>query len=81
MVKNAAANAKDARDTGSIPKLRRFLGIGNDNPLRYSCLENSMDRGAWWTTVLEAARSQTRPNINEYVQYSCLENPMDGGAW
>ena len=80
MVKNAAANAKDARDTGSIPKLRRFLGIGNDNPLRYSCLENSMDRGAWWTTVLEAAKSQTRLNISESVQYSCLENPMGGGA-
>ena len=80
MVKNAAASAKDARDMGSIPKLRRFLGIGNDNPLRYSCLENSMDRGAWWTTVLEAAKSQTRLNISESVQYSCLENPMGGGA-
>ena len=69
MVKNPAANAKDARDTGLIPKLRRYLGIGNDNPLRYSCLENYMDRGAWWATVLEATKSQTWLNINESVQF------------
>ena len=69
MVKNPAANAKDARNTGSIPKLRRPFGIGNDNPLQYSCLENSMDRGAWWATVLEATKSQTWLNINESVKF------------
>ena len=36
---------------GSIPVLGRHTGGGNDNPLHYSCLENSMDRGAWWATV------------------------------
>ena len=36
---------------GSIPGLGRSPGVGNGNPLQYSCLENSMDRGAWWATV------------------------------
>ena len=54
MVKNLPANAGDARDTGSIP------GVGNGNPFQYSCLENSMDRGAWWATAHEVTKSQTR---------------------
>ena len=48
VVKNLPANAGDIRDMGSIPKLRRSPGVGNGNPLQYSCLENPMDRGAWW---------------------------------
>ena len=47
MVKNLPAYARDTRDEGSIPGLGRSAGIGNGNPLQYSCLENSMDRGAW----------------------------------
>ena len=47
LVKNLPANAGDARDKSSIPGSRRSPGIGNGNPLRYSCLENSMGRGAW----------------------------------
>ena len=50
MVKNLPANARDA---GLIPGSRRPLGEGNSNPLQYSCLENPMDKGAWWTTVHE----------------------------
>ena len=42
----------EAGDPGSIPGLRRFPGGGHGNSLQYSCLENSMDRGAWWATVL-----------------------------
>ena len=49
-VKNLPSNAGDDM-TGSIPGLRRFPGGGNGNPLRYSCLENPMDREAWWATV------------------------------
>ena len=49
VVKNPAANAGDARDAGSIPELGRPSRVGSDNPLQYSCLENSTDRGAWWT--------------------------------
>ena len=48
VVKNLPANA---RDTGSIPALGRSPGGRYGNPLQCSCLENSMDRGAWWTTV------------------------------
>ena len=47
-VRNLSANAGDS---GSIPGLGRSLGEGNGNPLQYSCLENPMDRGAWWATV------------------------------
>ena len=47
-------------DLGSIPGLGRSPGEGNSNPLQYSCLENSMDRGAWWATVHGIAKSQTR---------------------
>ena len=47
MVKNPSASAGDARDLGLIPGLGRSPGGGHGNPLQYSCLENSMDRGAW----------------------------------
>ena len=46
MVKNPPVNVGDARDANLIPGLRRSPGVGNDNPLQYSCLENSMDKGA-----------------------------------
>ena len=51
---------KGARDTGSIPGSGRSPGEGNGNLLQYSCLENSMDRGAWWATVHGVTKSQTR---------------------
>ena len=46
-------------DLGSIPGLGRSPGEGNGNPLQCSCLENSMDRGAWWAIVLGVTKSQT----------------------
>ena len=52
-------SACNARDLGSIPGSGRSPGEGNSNPLQYSYLENSMDRGAWWTTVHGISRSQT----------------------
>ena len=60
MVKNLCANAGDIRDVGSIPGLRRSPGGGYGSPLQYSCLENPMDRGAWWATVRGVAESLTR---------------------
>ena len=51
VVKNPPDNAGDLRDTDLIPGLGRSPGEGNGNPLQYSCLENHMDRGAWWATV------------------------------
>ena len=59
-VKNLPANAGDIRDVGSIPGLGRSPGEGNGNPLQYSCLENPMDRGAWWATVHRTAKSRTQ---------------------
>ena len=47
-------------DAGSIPGWRRSPGEGNGNPLQYSCLENPMDRGAWWAAVDRVTKSQTR---------------------
>ena len=57
VVKNPPANAADARDMGLIPGLGRSLGGGNGNPLQYSCLKTSMDRGAWWAIVHAVAKS------------------------
>ena len=59
VVKNPPVNAGDARGMGSIPGLGRSLGGGNGNPLQYSCLENSMDRGAWQATVYGVTKSWT----------------------
>ena len=68
---------------------------GNGNPLQYSCLENPMDRGAWWAAVHGIAKSWTQ--LSDFIftfhfsctgegngnplQCSCLENPRDGEAW
>ena len=51
VVKNPPPNAGDIRDAGLIPGLGRSLEGGHGNPFQYSCLENPMDRGAWWATV------------------------------
>ena len=51
MVKNSPANAGNIRDAGSVPGLGRSPGEENGNLLQYFCLDNPMDRGAWWTTV------------------------------
>ena len=56
VVKNPPANAGDK---GLIPGSGRFPGVGNGNPLQYSCLENSRDRGAWQVTVHVVTQSQT----------------------
>ena len=51
VVRNPPANAEEARDSSSTPVLGRSPGVGDGNPLLYSCLENPMDREAWWATV------------------------------
>ena len=47
-------------DPGSIPELGRSSGDGNGNPFQYPCLENLMDRGAWWAAVHGVAKSRAR---------------------
>ena len=60
MVKNLTANAGDIRVMGLIPGSGRSPGGVHDNPLQYFCLENPMDRGAWWATVHKVAKSRTQ---------------------
>ena len=59
MVKNPSAKARDIREVGSLPGWGRSPRGWNDNLLQYSCLENSMGRGAWWATVHGVAKSWT----------------------
>ena len=60
MVKNLPPNAEDARDVSSIPGSGRSPGGGHGHPLQYSCLENPLDRGAWWAIVYGVAKKRTR---------------------
>ena len=56
----AGSDGKESASSAGDPRLGRPPGEGNGNPLQYLCLENSMDRGAWWVTVHGVAKSQTR---------------------
>ena len=60
LVKNLPANTGDRRDMCLFPGSGRYPKGGNGNPLQYSCLENSMDRGAWQATVHGVTKSRTR---------------------
>ena len=59
VVEYPSVNAGDIRDSGLVPRMGRSLGGGHGNPLQYSCLENPMDRGAWWATVHGITKSRT----------------------
>ena len=59
MIKNLPANAGDVRDMESFPGLVRSPGVGNGNPLQYSCLENPMDRETCWDIVHRVTKRQT----------------------
>ena len=65
------ASACKAGDLGSIPGLGRSPGEGNGNPLQYSCLENPMDGGAWYTTVHGIAKSQTQLSDLNFTFSTC----------
>ena len=64
VVKNPPANAGDTGDVGSIPGSGRSPRGGDGNPLQYSCLENSMDRRAWWSAVHGITKSQMRLSMH-----------------
>ena len=81
MVKNLCAMQVDL---GSIPESARSPDEENGNPLQYSCLENSRDRGAWRATVHGVTKSPTQLSDFTFLslfQYCCLGNPTDRGAW
>ena len=60
VVKNPPANAGDIRDADSIPGWGRSLGGGHGNSFQYCCLENAMNRGAWWATVHKVTKRWTQ---------------------
>ena len=64
VVKDTPANSGDIREAASIPGLRRSPGGRHGNPLQYSCLENPMDREAWWTMVYRVAKNWTQLSMS-----------------
>ena len=80
MVKNLSANAGDIRDEGSVPGLGRPPGGGHSNPLQYSCLENPLDRGTWWTTVHTVTKSWTRlQRLSTHAHREGVKEALGGG--
>ena len=71
MVKNMPANAGDAEDTGSIPGSGRSPGVGNGNPIQYSSLENSMDRGTWRAAVHGDADADMSEQLSTFT-HGCM---------
>ena len=74
VVKNPPANTGGMRDMGSIPGSGRSPEGGHDDPLQDSCLENPLDRGAWWATVHRVAKSRTglkRPSSSGSTKVVC----------
>ena len=71
-VKNLLASARDAGGLGLIPGWGSSPGEGNGNKLQYSCLENPMDRGAWWATVRGVTKSRTRLNTHTADRYKVV---------
>ena len=69
MAKNPPANPGDAGDVGSIPESGRSPEGGNGNPLQYYCLENPMDRGAWWDTVHGVAKESDTAERLSMIQH------------
>ena len=76
LVKNPPASTGDVRDMGSVPRLGRSSEEGNGNPLRYSYLENPMDRGAWRCTVHRVAKSWTRLRTHIAVEVHVRLTPF-----
>ena len=64
-------SACNVGDLGSIPGSGRFPGRGHGNPLQYSCLENPMDRGAWWATVHGSTESDTTEHFHMQLFSQC----------
>ena len=81
VVKNPPADAGDARDEDLIPRSGGSTEEGNGNPLQYSCLENPMDRGAWWPTVHGGHKeSDTTEQAHMHTHTSLYITLIEGGA-
>ena len=78
-VSDSKESAFSAGDLGSIPESRISPGKGHGSPLQYPCLENPMDRGAWWATVYEVAKSRTRPTLS--LVFPLIKPPPDSRAF
>ena len=76
MLKNLPTNVGDARDAGLIPGSGRSPGEGRGNPRQCSCLENPMDRGAWWATVLGVEKSRTQVSTFEHAKIKTPEDKV-----
>ena len=68
VLRSGEESPASARDTGLIPVLGGSPGIGNGNPLQYSCLKNPMDRGAWWATIHRITKSWTRLSLQSVAK-------------
>ena len=79
MVKDLPASTGDTGDTGSIPESGRSPGGENGNPLQYSCLENSMDRGAWQATDYRVAKSWMCLSLHTQNKYILVYTPKHIG--
>ena len=79
VVKTPPSNPGDVRDAALIPGSGRSREGGPGDPLQYSCLENSVDRGAWWTTVHSVTQSQTQlKQLSMHTDVSYLDLPSSG---
>ena len=83
MIKNSPASAGDTRDMGLSPVSGRSPEVGNGNPLQYSCLENSVDRGAWRATVHGVTKSLTQLSVCARIHtpthtHTCLLGSLEG---
>ena len=79
MVRNPSANAGDVGDVGSLPGSGRSPGGGHGNPLQYSCLENAMNRGAWWASVHRVAKNRTQlKRLRMQHALGLKESKLDG---
>ena len=79
VVENLPANAGDARESGLIPVSGRSPGGGQGNSLQYSCLENPMDRGAWWATdhrVMTEVAQHTR-SVTDEKKFTSIHPNME----
>ena len=69
MVKNLTANVGDIKDVGSLPRSGRSSGRKHGNLIQYSCLDNPMDRGAWWAMAHRVTKS--RPQLKPFSVHTC----------